>query len=77
MTRTNPLRQWIETQPIDITQASIARRLGLSRSYVSELFSDDEPKTPSLKLSVAIEELTDGAVTPVDILAFISKRKRP
>jgi transcriptional regulator with XRE-family HTH domain len=76
MTKNNPLRVWLASQPLTVTQASFARDLGLSRSYVSELFSDDDPKQPSLQLSVAIEHLTHGAVTPGTIAAFITAKRR-
>ena len=76
MPKTNPLRVWLASQPLTVTQASFARDLGLSRSYVSELFSDDDPKQPSLHLSVAIETLTHGAVTPASIASFIVAKRR-
>ena len=62
----NPLRRWLHSQPLSVTQTTIARDLGIARSTLSEYMRENNAKTPSLKLAVRIERLTQGAVTAYD-----------
>jgi transcriptional regulator with XRE-family HTH domain len=54
----NPFRRWLETQPRHITQTSIAKQLGVDRSYISDLMSEGSVIFPSLQLAFRIEKLT-------------------
>ena len=62
-THKNPFRKWLETQPRDITQTSIAKLVGVDRSYISDLMSEMSVIYPSLQLAFRIEQLTKGKVT--------------
>lgn len=59
----NPLRKWLETQPRHVNQSSIAKTLGIDRSYVSDLFGENCTVLPSLPLAFRIEALTGSKVT--------------
>ena len=59
----NPFRKWLETQPRDVTQTSIAKQVGVDRSYISDLMSEGSMIFPSLQLAFRIELLTKGRVT--------------
>ena len=62
-THKNPFRRWLETQPRDITQTSIAKQVGVDRSYISDLMSETSVIFPSLQLAFRIELLTKGKVS--------------
>ena len=55
-THKNPFRKWLETQPRDITQTSIAKLVGVDRSYISDLMSETSVIYPSLQLAFRIEQ---------------------
>jgi len=59
----NPFRRWLETQPRAVTQISIAKQVGVDRSYISDLMSENSLIFPSLQLAFRIELLTKGRVT--------------
>ena len=67
----NPFLQWYETQPLTVTQASLARDLGASRTWVTGLMSPVPPAMPSLRLAMAIERRTGGVVRVQDIAVYI------
>ena len=49
------------------SQSDLARRIGVSRSYLSEIVSG--AKTPSLAVAVKIEEETGGTVVATSFIA--------
>jgi transcriptional regulator with XRE-family HTH domain len=59
----NPFRRWLETQPRDVTQTSIAKLVCVDRSYISDLMSETSAIYPSLQLAFRIEQVTKGKVT--------------
>jgi len=59
----NPFRRWLETQPREVTQTSVAKEIGVDRSYVSDLMSEASTIYPSLQLAFRIEQVTKGKVT--------------
>jgi len=71
----NPFRKWLETQPRDITQTSLAKQLGVDRSYVSDLMSETSSIFPSLQLAFKIEQLTKGKVTAKQLHDFAVTNK--
>lgn len=72
----NPFRQWLETQPRDITQTSIAKLIEVDRSYVSDLMSEASVIFPSLQLAFRIEKLTNGRVTAKRLHDFAADNKK-
>lgn len=60
ISRMTKLAQWRRGSKPRPTQAKIARRLNISRSYLSEIESG--AKLPSLDLAFRIERETEGAV---------------
>lgn len=50
----------------NMTQAELARRVNVSRSYMNELVSG--AKTPSLRVAAAIEKATRGKVKAIALL---------
>ena len=71
----NPFRRWLETQPRDVTQTSIAKLIGVDRSYVSDLMSEQCVIFPSLQLAFRIQQMTKGKVTAKDLHDFASSNK--
>jgi transcriptional regulator with XRE-family HTH domain len=71
----NPFRRWLETQPRDVTQTSIAKQLGVDRSYVSDLMSESSVIFPSLQLAFRIEQLTKAKVTAKALHDFAASNR--
>jgi DNA-binding XRE family transcriptional regulator len=71
----NPLRRWLADQPLTITQATMARQLGIARNSMSQLMHDDNPKMPSLPLAMKIEALTSGQVTAAELFDYITAKR--
>jgi len=71
----NPLRKWLLTQPREVNQSSIARTLGIDRSYASDLFAERCRVFPSLRLAFRIEAMTGGRVTARMLHDFIAKNR--
>jgi len=74
-THKNPFRKWLETQPRDITQTSIAKLVGVDRSYISDLMSEGSVIFPSLQLAFRIEQLTKGKVTARQLHDFAAHNR--
>ena len=72
---TNPLRRWLASQPLSVTQSTIARELGVDRSTISRIMHDDSPVLPSLRLASRIENLTRGAVTASALFDYIEQAR--
>lgn len=58
------LKAYLEEKKI--APSAFAQKIGTSKAYVS--FLSRKERTPSLRLAVRIEDLTDGAVTVRDWL---------
>lgn len=56
----SPLRDWLREQE-DLEIKDIAEELGLSLSGTYKLYNGES--VPSLETAIAIEDLTDGAVS--------------
>ena len=69
--RSNPLRAWLGRQPPNLTQVELARRLGITEGYVSQLTDEGTTVTPSLALAVRIEDITGREVAPREIYHFV------
>jgi transcriptional regulator with XRE-family HTH domain len=76
MKEINPFKRWLIRQPPELTQMQVADKLGVTRSYMSHLMSDTDPRMPSLDLAVKIEAATDGHVTPTDMHRFVARNLR-
>ena len=61
-----PLAEWIRAQ--GCTQRSVARRLGVSPSTLSRLLKGE--RSPSASLMRRVYELTEGKVTPTDLVGL-------
>jgi transcriptional regulator with XRE-family HTH domain len=62
------LRWYMRTHPSTIpTQAALARRLGISKSAMSEMLARGNESSPSCEVLVAARQLTG---VPVDALLF-------
>ena len=62
------LRWYLRTHPSTVpTQAALARRLGISKSAMSEMLSRGPERSPSCELMVATRNLIG---VPVDALLF-------
>lgn len=72
----NPFRRWLETQPRAVTQTSIAQAIGVDRSYISDLMSDNSIIFPSLQLAYKIEVLTKGKVTMKMLHDYAAENRR-
>jgi len=66
------LRKKLKT--IGLTYSGLAKLVGSSGSYISEIGSGD--KTPSLRLAVAIEKATKGHVTPQFLLSISQSKSK-
>ena len=56
----NPLKSYLDVN--GITQAEFGRLIGRTQGYISQLCAGK--KTPSTKIAVKIQNLTQGAVQP-------------
>lgn len=56
--RMTPFAKWLDSDAE--TQSAFARKIGISRSYLSEIASGK--KRPSLALAFKIESATEGAI---------------
>ena len=74
-THKNPFRRWLETQPRDVTQTSIAKLVGVDRSYISDLMSEGSVIYPSLQLAFRIEQLTKGKVSAKQLHDFAAHNR--
>jgi transcriptional regulator with XRE-family HTH domain len=63
------LKKYLETH--EVTAAHIARRVGVSRSYLGRLVRDLH--TPRLDVAQKIVEATGGAVTFADLLPSVGE----
>ena len=59
----NPFYAWLMEQPRAVSKASLARDLGLDRSYITGLMAEDNVMMPSLPVALKIERRTKGKVT--------------
>ena len=71
----NPLRRWLASQPLSVTQTTMAQKIGVDRSTLSRIMQDGTTAMPSLKLAAAIEKLTDGGVRAADLFDYIQKHR--
>lgn len=68
----NALRAWLDANP-QITQMELAHRCGVTYQHINSISTGYI--FPSLKLMLAIEEATDGAVS-VDYWIAIARAER-
>lgn len=67
--RPNALRDWLEQKPKPMSKTKFAALLGVTPSFVSQL-TTDEPPWPSRELALRIALVTQGAVTPNDLVGY-------
>ena len=65
-----PFSEWIRAE--GCTQRAVARRLGVSPSTLSRLLRGE--RSPSASLMRRVFELTEGKVTPTDLVVIPSPR---
>jgi hypothetical protein len=72
----NPFRVWLEKQPPEITTVTVARELGVTRSYVSALMGEGYARMPSPNIVAKIEAVTAGAVTAKRLSNYAARNGR-
>jgi len=65
----NKLRAWLEGTPRPMTKTRFAQLIGTTKSYVTQLISDNPP-WPGRVIAQRIAIVTEGAVTPNDLAGY-------
>lgn len=59
----NPIREYLEADPAPMTKAEFARRVGITKPYLSMLLADDPP-WPGRDICLAIARVSRGKIDP-------------